>query len=83
MFVNASGSVQAKIVDENGETLGVSSVFNGDSTKAELRFDDFVVAELNGKIFQIEFTVSGKLYSFGFTDENGDFGGAHAAGVVM
>lgn len=83
MFVNASGSVQAKIVDENGETLGVSSVFNGDSTKAELRFDDFTVAELNGKIFQIEFTVSGKLYSFGFTDENGDFGGAHAAGVVM
>jgi len=26
--------------------------------------------------------VDGKLYSFGFADENGDFGGAHAAGVV-
>ena len=36
----------------------------------------------NNKVFRIEFTVDGELYSFGFADENGDFGGARAAGVV-
>ena len=34
------------------------------------------------KVFRIKFNVDGELYSFGFTDENGDFGGARAAGVV-
>jgi hypothetical protein len=33
-------------------------------------------------VIRIRFTVDGKLYSFGFADENGDFGGAHAAGIV-
>ena len=69
-------------MDEKGELLGESNVFEGDSTKAELRFDNLCVGELNGKVIRLEFTVSGKLYSFGFADENGDFGGAHAAGIV-
>jgi hypothetical protein len=33
-------------------------------------------------VIRIKFYVDGELYSFGFADENGDFGGAHAAGVV-
>ena len=82
LFVNAVGSVKAKILDEKGELLGESNVFEGDSTKAELGFNNLCVGELNGKVIRLEFTVSGKLYSFGFADENGDFGGAHAAGIV-
>lgn len=82
MYVNASGSVSAEILDENGDVLDTSSVFCGDSTKAELKFSKLDIKTLNGKIFKIRFTIDGKLYSFGFTDEKGDFGGAHAAGVV-
>ena len=82
MYVNASGSVSAEILDENGDLLDTSSVFCGDSTKAELKFSKLDIKTLNGKIFKIRFTIDGKLYSFGFTDEKGDFGGAHAAGVV-
>lgn len=82
MFINASGTVSAKIIDENGKLIATSSIFDGDSTKAKLVFDLLNVSDLNGKVFRIEFTVKGKLYSFGFADENGDFGGAHAAGMV-
>lgn len=82
MYVNIDGSVYAKIFDENGEVLASSVVFEGDSTCAKLTFDGFRISELNGKVFRIEFTVCGKLYSFGFADKSGDFGGAHAAGVV-
>ena len=71
-----------KIIDENGKLIATSSIFDGDSTKAKLTFDTFNVSDLNGKVFRIEFTVKGKLYSFGFADKNGDFGGAHAAGMV-
>ena len=83
MFINASGTVFAKIIDENGKLIATSSIFDGDSTKAKLTFDTLNVSDLNGKVFRIEFTVKGKLYSFGFADKNGDFGGAHAAGIVQ
>ncbi len=53
---------------------------NGATGIAKLRRDGFV--SLNGKIFKLRFTADGKLYSFGFTDEKGDFGGAHTAGIV-
>lgn len=82
MYVNVQGSVSAEIIDENGRSLDRSSTFSGDSTKAELIFENIDVNSLNGKVIQIKFTVNGKFYSFGFTDENGDFGGAHAAGIV-
>ena len=82
MFINASGTVSAKIIDENGKLIATSSIFDGDSTKAKLVFDLLNISDLNGKVFRIEFTVKGKLYSFGFADKNGDFGGAHAAGMV-
>ena len=82
MYVNVDGRVCAKILDENGEILACSEVFCGDSTKAKLNFDGFEITELNGRVFRIEFTVCGKLYSFGFADASGDFGGAHAAGEV-
>lgn len=82
MFVNAVGSVYAEIYGEAGQLLGKSSTFSGDSTKAKLNFADLDVATLNDKIIRIKFFVDGKLYSFGFADESGDFGGAHAAGVV-
>lgn len=82
MFVNAVGTVGAELLDESDTVLDKSSVFCGDSTKAELKFAKINIKDLNGKTFKIRFNVDGKLYSFGFTDENGDFGGAHAAGVV-
>lgn len=82
MFINAVGTVSAEILDESGNVLDKSSVFCGDSTKAELKFAKINIKDLNGKVFKIRFNVEGKLYSFGFIDEKGDFGGAHAAGVV-
>ena len=82
MFVNAEGRVSADILDENGNPLDSSCVFCGDSTKAELKFSKININDLNGKVIKIRFKVDGKLYSFGFADENGDFGGAHAAGIV-
>lgn len=82
MYINAKGTVFAEIVDENGKVLDKSETFTGDSTKAKLNFKKLRIEELEGKVFKIKFTVDGELYSFGFTDRNGDFGGAHAAGVV-
>ncbi len=82
LYVNAVGKVSAEILGADGEIIAVSSVFDGDSTKARLDFDGFDVSSLNGRAFRIKFNVSGKLYSFGFADENGDFGGARAAGEV-
>jgi len=82
MFINAKGKVQVKIIDEEGHEMATSDVFNGDSTKAKVLFDKFDVSTLNGKTFRIKFMVDGEIYSFGFTDKNGDFGGARAAGVV-
>jgi len=82
MCINANGTVSAEIIGENGDIIAKSSVFSGDSTCAELNFGEFDIASLNGRAIKIKFNVSGKLYSFGFADENGDFGGAHAAGLV-
>lgn len=82
MYVNVSGSVSAEILSAEGKCLAKSDVFNGDSTKAKLNFEGFDISSLNGKMFKIQFNVDGKLYSFGFSDKTGDFGGAHAAGSV-
>lgn len=62
--------------------LAASAEFDGDSTNHTLDFGDFDISSLNCKIIRIRFTVDGKLYSFGFADENGDYGGAHAAGIM-
>jgi len=82
MRVNAVGTVSCKILDESGSVIASSEEFSGDSTNARLSFNGFDVSELNDKVFRILFTVSGKLYSFGFADEKGDFGGAHGAGLI-
>lgn len=82
MFVNAKGKVQVHILDDTCMKIATSQMFEGDSTKAEVIFDDFDVSTLNDKIFRVEFIVDGEIYSFGFADETGDFGGARAAGVV-
>ncbi len=82
MFINASGKVAAEILSEDGSLIARSYEFSGDSTKAEMIFDGFSVSELNGKVFKIKFTVDGALYSFGFANDKGEFGGARAAGVV-
>ena len=82
MGINAVGKVKAHILDENGNLLASSELFEGDSTNHTLDFGGFDVSSLNGKVFRIKFDVDGKLYSFGFADEKGDFGGAHAAGIV-
>lgn len=82
MYINAIGDVSAEILNEYGEVLAYSDKFSGDSTKAKLSFDNFDIKSLNNKVFRLRFTVDGALYSFGFTDENGDFGGARGAGIV-
>lgn len=81
-FINAVGEVSAEILSADGKLLAKSNTFSGDSTKAFLDFDGFDIKSLNNKVFRLRFNVSGKLYSFGFADKNGDAGGAHAAGRV-
>ncbi len=75
--INAKGNVRAAMIDMDGRLLGVGGL-RGDSTNARL----FDVAAFNGRTVRIHFSVDGELYSFGLADENGDFGGAHAAGIV-
>lgn len=82
LCINAEGRVCAEIMDEAGNILGKSQMFDGDSTNTELLFNELLISDLNERVIRIRFTVDGKLYAFGFADENGDFGGAHAAGVV-
>lgn len=82
MFVNAKGRVQVQILDSKGCEIAASRMIDGDSTKAEVIFDNFDVSTLNGRVFRVKFTVDGEFYSFGFADESGDFGGARAAGIV-
>ncbi len=82
MGINAIGKVKAEILDENGNLLATSREFDGDSTNYTLNFGDFDIESLNGKIIKIKFTVDGKLFAFGFADKNGDYGGAHAAGIA-
>ena len=72
---------KAEILSEDGMLLDLAE-FSGDSTKVHLNFEKLNVDELNNKTFRIRFTVDGKLYSFGFADKSGDFGGAHGAGMV-
>ena len=76
----SKGSVRVTLLDDSGELA--SADFSGDSTNAQLVFGEFCVGSLNEKVFRIRFDVDGELYSFGFADKNGDFGGAHAAGIV-
>ena len=80
--INAVGSVQVEILLPDGTLLGTSQTFEGDSCCARLDFDGLDIASLNGKPVRLRFRVNGKLYAFGFADKNGDFGGAHAAGMV-
>lgn len=82
MGINAVGKISAEIYDENDNLICKSAVFEGDSTNYTLDFGSFDISTLNSKVIRIKFNVYGKLYSFGFADENGDYGGAHAAGVV-
>ena len=82
MGINAIGKVSAKILNEDGNLLANSKEFEGDSTNYTLDFGGFDISSLNDKIIRIEFDVDGKLFAFGFADENGDYGGAHAAGIA-
>lgn len=82
-FVNAEGKVSVEIISSDGKTtLAKSGTFDGNSTKAFLCFDNLDIKNLNTKVFRLKFNVSGKLYSFGFADKNGNAGGARAAGEV-
>ena len=66
----------------DGENELAGAYFSGDSTNARLDFGGFEVKTLEGRPFRVRFDLDGELYSFGFADRNGDFGGAHAGGVV-
>ena len=81
LAVNAAGTVSAEILDASGKVLARSAVFRGDSTNAALDFGSFDVGSLNGRTLRLRFAVDGALYAFGLTDAQGDFGGAHAAGI--
>lgn len=83
MFINARGKVGVEILNDKGVEISKSLQFCGDSTKAEVKFSDFDISSLSGRVFRLKFNVEGELYSFGFTDENGEFGGAKAAGEVI
>jgi hypothetical protein len=80
MYVNIDGEIIAEIMTEEGKVIAKSNKFIGDSVKAKLEFNGFDITSLNDKTFRIRFTVNGKFYSFGFTDEKGDFNGYHGAG---
>ena len=82
MHINACGTVKVELLDKEAKLLARSSVFSGDSTNAKVDLCGFDISSLENKPFRIRFTVDGSLYSFGFADETGDFGGARAAGVV-
>ena len=81
-YINAEGTVSVELLSANGTLLAKSEAFCGDSTAHKMNFGDFDASTLNNEPFRLRFHVSGKLYSFGLADENGDFGGAHAAGLV-
>lgn len=81
-YINAEGTVSVELLSADGKVLAKSEEFRGNSTAYKMNFDDFDVSALNSTPFRLRFHVSGKLYSFGLADENGDFGGAHAAGLV-
>ena len=81
-YINAVGTVSVELLSADGTLLARSEEFHGDSTAYKMNFGDFDVSTLNNAPFRLRFHVSGKLYSFGLADENGDFGGAHAAGLV-
>lgn len=82
MYINARGKVRVEILDDKEFVLATAIPFDGDSTCARLDFGSFCVSDLNEKVIRLRFFVSGSLYSFGFADEKGDFGGARAAGLV-
>ena len=82
LHVNIAGSVSCEILDGSGALIRGSKKFVGDSTNARLDFGDLDIGELCGRVIRLRFSVSGKLYSFGFADGAGDFGGAHGAGMV-
>ena len=81
-IVNMNGALTVRILDEDGALLAQSQPFVGDATGAELLFDNFDIASLNGRVFCLEFDVDGDLYAFGLADENLDCGGHHGAGYV-
>lgn len=82
LHINAIGKVAAHVLDKDGNILATSAEFEGDSTNTKLDFGGFDISSLNGKVFRLKFDVDGKLYSFGFADKNGDFGGENGAGTV-
>jgi len=82
MLVNYSGSISAELYTDDGQLLASSKVLKGDSTCEFLDFGDFDIESAAEQVLRVKFNVNGSLYSFGFSDENGDCKGAHAAGIV-
>lgn len=82
-YINAEGTVSVELLEPDGTLIAKSGTFQGNSTKEKLIFDGFDIRSLNNRVFRIRFLVKGKLYSFGFADETGDFGGAHGAGLYQ
>lgn len=80
MLVNIDGAVSVRLLSADGAVLAVSRPFAGDSTHQPVVFPGFDLRRLNETPFRLELDVQGKLYSFGFTDDTGDCGGARGAG---
>lgn len=82
LFVNIDGKVTVEILDESGNLIAKSSEIVANSTHEKVCFANFDVSSISGRVFKLRFSIEGKLYSFDFTDENGDSHGAHAGGLV-
>ncbi len=82
LHINMDGKAKVCVCDENGKLIACSETFEGNSTNAKIEFKNFDITKLNNSVFRLQFVIEGKLYSFGFSDKNGDFRGAHAAGIV-
>ncbi len=78
--VNIDGTVKALLLDDSGSVLAETAEVNCNKTDLDFGMD---ITEFNNRPLRVAFDVDGKLYSFAFTDKNGDSGGAHAAGMVI
>lgn len=81
LHINAVGEVKVSVLTADGALLAEAAPFSGDSTNAMLDLGGFDLSAQNGKTLRLKFDVKGSLYAFGFADEKGDFGGAHAGGL--
>lgn len=81
LHINAVGNISVHILNLEQNEIAVAE-FSGDSTNARLCFSEETIKKLSTAPFRLRFEVDGEIYSFGFADKVGAFGGAEAAGIA-